>query len=343
MSLSGRLIREMGKRIPAGLARVAGRPAAVYFHGVEPAIDDERLQNNHHQTGDFRLIAKSLKTHFDVLPLAALDDVLKQPEKHPRALFLMSDDGYANTLTVAAGILEEFALPWTLFVSTHHIDTRDRNPVFLARLFAFYAAAGAHRIPNLKEAVVLADNGAFRELAADRSISALKRLDGPDAKLAVDAMVKSFPPDRLAELLKRFRSEDFLTWGQVRDLHKRGVTIGAHANWHWPMNGAQSDDTIREQAILPRQRIELEVGPCTAFAYPFGNVEDVSRAAWQAVRNAGYAHAFTTLSGSLDGRMNPHLLPRYGLGLHETRSASLIPLLRAGNARVLDWQKSLAA
>ncbi len=343
MSLSGRLFRELGKHIPAGLARFAGRPAAVFFHGVEPTTDDARLQTNHHETEVFRGIARALKAHFDVLPLTALGDVLKQPEKHQRALFLMSDDGYANTLTVAADILEELSLPWTLFVSTHHIDSREHNPVFLARLFAFFAAAGAYRLPHLKDAVVLADNNSFRELAADRVVASLKQLNGPDARQVIAAMLKILTPERAAELLTRFRSEEFLTWDQVRALDRRGVAIGAHAHWHWPMNAAQSETYIRQQAALPKLRIEAEVGPCRAFAYPFGNIEDVSREAWQAVRDEGYDHAFTTLSGSLDARMNPYLLPRYGLAPREARPASLIPLLRAGNARLLEWQKSLAA
>lgn len=344
MSISGQMFREVGKRIPARLAQLAGRPAAVFFHGVEPEIADPRLQSNHHDVETFRAIARSLKTHFDVLPLSALSDVLKQPERHPRALFLMSDDGYANTLTVAADILEELALPWTLFVSTQHIDTREHNPLFLARLFAYFAPAGGYRIPQLKDSVVLADYGGFRDIAVHRIVAALKQLNGPEARKAIAAMLKILTPERAAALITEFPSERFLTWDQVRTLAQRGVTIGAHAHWHWPMNAAQSGAYISQQATLPHQRIVQETGTApSAFAYPFGNVEDVSRTAWQAVRDAGYTHAFTTLSGSLDARMNPHLLPRYGLGLHETRSASLIPLLRTGNTRLLNWQKSLAA
>jgi peptidoglycan/xylan/chitin deacetylase (PgdA/CDA1 family) len=342
MSFSGRLFREIGKHVPAALARFAGRPAAVFFHGVAPTTEDPRIQS-HHETDAFRQIAASLKTHFDVLPLAALDDVLKQPERHPRAVFLMSDDGYANTLSVAADILDELQLPWTLFVSTHHIDTRERNPVLLARLFALFAPAGAYRLPHMKDAVVLADTNGYREIGADKLIAAMKRLNGPDARQVIAAMAKILTPERMAELAARFRSEQFLTWDEVRALAARGVAIGGHAHWHWPMNASQSESYLRQQATLPKVRIEAEVGACTAFAYPFGNTEDVSREAWQAVRDAGYSHAFTTLSGSLDRRMNPYLLPRYGLGLRETRSASLIPLLRAGNPRILDWQKSLAA
>lgn len=343
MSFSGQIFREVGKHIPARLARLAGRPAAVFFHGVEREITDPRIQSNHHDATAFRTIMGSLKAHFDVLPLEALADVLKHPEDHPRALFLMSDDGYANTLTVAAGILEELSLPWTLFISTQHIDTREYNPIFLARLFAFFAPAGGYRISHLKDSVVLADNNGFRDIAAERLVFALKQLEAPQARQAIAAMLKILTAERAARLIARFSSESFLTWDQVRAISRRGVTIGAHAHWHWPMNAAQSEGYIRLQAALPRERIEQEVGPCLAFAYPFGNVGDVSRAAWQAVRDAGYEHAFTTLSGSLGAKMNPYLLPRYGLGLHETHAASLIPLLRTGNARLLNWQKSLAA
>src|SRR5277367_3960909 len=108
------------------------------------------------------------------------------------------------------------------------------------------------------------------------------------------------------------------------------------------MNAAQSPDWLREQARGARARIADEIGDCRYFAYPFGNREDVSIQAWQAVRDAGYEHAFTTLSGSLDGGANPWLLPRYGLGSQEANLAALVPLLRAGNGRLARWQSRLA-
>jgi peptidoglycan/xylan/chitin deacetylase (PgdA/CDA1 family) len=146
----------------------------------------------------------------------------------------------------------------------------------------------------------------------------------------------------LPALLERFRSDRFLNWDEVRALKLRGVEIGAHAHLHWPMHGAQSRDYLIEQARLPRERIEAEVGPCRYFAYPFGNTPDICREAWQAVRDAGYEYGFTTLSGSLDASENRWLMPRYGLQLREPRLASVIPFLRAGNARLTAWQRQMA-
>ncbi len=122
MSRGGRMLRDLAEWCPPSLARAFGRPAALFFHGVERARSWTRRSSA--TTTTRRPSAPSWRRcarNFDVLPLSALDDVMKAPERHPRALFLMSDDGYANTLSVAADIIGD--LPWTLFVSTQHIDT----------------------------------------------------------------------------------------------------------------------------------------------------------------------------------------------------------------------------
>ena len=338
---AGYLIRQFGQRLQPGLVRHLGRPVCVLFHGVEPHTDDARVQRNHHETAAFREIAKSLKENFQVLPLSALDDVLKRPERHGRSVFLMADDGYANNLTITADILAEFGLPWTLFVSTHHIDSAQPNPIFLARLFFHYAPASRYTIPHLPPAFELGAR-AGREAIAALAIARLKTLSAPCAGEAVAAMRRALEPHGLAGLLARFASERFLSWPQIAALKQRGVEIGAHAHVHWPMHGAQSGAYLQEQARLPRARIEAEIGPCRYFAYPFGNKSDICRDAWHAVRDAGYDYAFTTLSGSLDASTNRYLLPRYGLQSREPRLASLLPLLRAGNPRLVDWQKQIA-
>jgi len=332
----GTIIRGAASWLPSGVLRPFGRPAALFFHGVEPGIDDSRVQSNHHRAACFAEIATCLKDNFDVLPLTMLPDVLRQPQRNKRAIFLMSDDGYANTLTNVADILAGFDLPWTLFVSTQHVDTAERSPVFLARLFFLFAPAGAYDIAHLGRVVL----GEDREDAARRFGTVLKSMDAARAGAAVAAMCEALPD--LPDLLKRFDSDAFLTWDQVRELKRRNVEIGAHAHAHWAMHGGQGAAYVREQASLSRARIEAEVGSCRYFAYPFGNTQDVSRDAWQAVRDAGFEYGFTTLSGTLDASTNPWLMPRYGLRAEEPRLASIIPTLRLGNGRLTGWQRLIA-
>jgi len=335
----GKTMRDAGGFLPPALLRPFGRPTAVFFHGVEHKLDDPRVQSNHHDFADFSDIAANLKHNFDVMPLAEMARVLRNPARHRRAIFLMCDDGYANNLTVASDILEQFALPWSLFVSTWHIDTAARSPVFIARLFCLFARQEKYEIPNLSGTI---DLNRDRARESDRVIAALRALDATRADEAVAAMQAAIEPALLASLLERFRSDSFLDWPQVKILKEKGVEIGAHAHVHWPMHGAQPPSYLVEQARLARARVEAEIGPCRYFAYPFGNTGDVCRAAWQAVRDAGYDYAFTTLSGSLDASRNPYLMPRYGLQMREPKLASTVPILRMGNGRLRNWQRQLS-
>jgi peptidoglycan/xylan/chitin deacetylase (PgdA/CDA1 family) len=335
----GRTLRRAGSFVPAALTRGFTRPVALFFHGVEHHVADARIQSNHHDFTAFSGIARFLKDNFDILPLTMLDEVLGAPERHRRSVFLMSDDGYANTLGVAQKILQELNLPWTLFVSTRHIDTAERNPAFLARLFGLFAPSAKYDIANLDAQLTL-DGRGDRTEAANRFVAKLTTLDADRAQAALASMRAQFPG--LDALAQRYTSDTFLTWSEVATLKAQGVEIGAHAHWHWPMHDAQSAEYVGEQARLSRARIEAEIGACRYFAYPFGNVADVGRAAWCAVRDAGYDYAFTTLSGSLDASTNRWLMPRYGLELSEPRLPALVPWLRAGNARLRSWQRQMA-
>jgi peptidoglycan/xylan/chitin deacetylase (PgdA/CDA1 family) len=324
--------------LPVQLTRAFSRPVAVFFHGVEPRILDSRVQQNHHEISAFSELAEQLKENFDVLPLTMLDTVLGAPERYRRSVFLMADDGYANNLSVAHTILQKLNLPYSIFISTRHIDGGERNPAFLARLFFLFAPGAKYDVANLCAQLILSDTE-DRDACANRWMAELKALDSERATAALQSMRAQFAG--LDAMASKFSSDAFLTWPEIAALKADGVEIGAHADFHWPMHAAQSKDYLIEQARHSRARIEAEIGPCRYFAYPFGNTEDVCRDAWRAVRDAGYDYAFTTLSGSLDASTNRWLMPRYGLELREPRLAALIPWLRAGNARLRAWQRQI--
>jgi peptidoglycan/xylan/chitin deacetylase (PgdA/CDA1 family) len=341
MTTFGRLSRWSGNWIPAALARPFGAPTAVFFHGVERRVVDPALQSNQHRLDAFEDLARLLQRDFDVLPLDAMAEVLRNPARHPRALFLMSDDGYANTLTTAAPVLKAYSLPWTLFVSTHHIDTGDFTPPTWTRLFAMEAPEGGYKLPHLENPIIL-NSYEQRAALADDVWKCLKNMVFPQAQETLGVM-KALLGKTGIDLKTKYPSETFLTWDQVRALDRDGITIGAHADIHWAMHEDQPADFLREQALRPRQRIGKEIGHCRFFAYPFGNRGDVGRGAWEAVRDAGYDYAFTTIAGTLNASANPWLLPRYGLASQETNLAAFLPVLRANNGRLRNWQSQIGA
>ena len=260
MGLSlGNMAREAGRLIPAAALRQLGQPAALFFHGVENQPGDPRLQTNHHTAETFRIIVRNLSRDFDIKPLTEIDTVLARPGAFARTVFLMSDDGYANTLAVAANILE--GLPWSLFVSTRHIDSGRPNPVFLARLFFFHAPQG-----RIFRSVFLPEDlpGRCAEprdgcVVRHRTAALSARRTG--GKKPTLRWPWHFAPGQLDSLVGRHASERFLDWEGVRPaLKARGVEIGAHADTHWPMHDGQSAAWLERQTHGARARIEAEVG-----------------------------------------------------------------------------------
>ena len=80
----------------------------------------------------------------------------------------------------------------------------------------------------------------------------------------------------------------WMSWDQVRSLKAQGFEIGAHTDTHIDL-AASDPDTVRAELRTCRQRLEREVGgDVSLFAYPFGGVDNISPAALELVREAGF-------------------------------------------------------
>jgi peptidoglycan/xylan/chitin deacetylase (PgdA/CDA1 family) len=89
-----------------------------------------------------------------------------------------------------------------------------------------------------------------------------------------------------------------LDWAQVREMHAHGVEFGSHTMTH-PMLSEVSLDEARRELVDSRRVLEDRLGaPAGLFCYPRG---DFSEPVKQAVREAGYVAACSTLPG-LNGR-----------------------------------------
>lgn len=100
----------------------------------------------------------------------------------------------------------------------------------------------------------------------------------------------------------------WMSWDQVRGLKAQGFEIGAHTDTHIDL-GAADPDTIRAELRTCRQKLEREVGGTVSlFAYPFGGTDNISPAALELVRDAGF-----TCCVSCHGGANPPVTDAFHL------------------------------
>jgi peptidoglycan/xylan/chitin deacetylase (PgdA/CDA1 family) len=80
----------------------------------------------------------------------------------------------------------------------------------------------------------------------------------------------------------------WMTWNEVRSLHKRGFEIGAHTRTHADLgrvSGPLADEEIRGA----REELIRQLGSCSdAFAYPYGGQRHLTDEARALVKAAGF-------------------------------------------------------
>jgi peptidoglycan/xylan/chitin deacetylase (PgdA/CDA1 family) len=106
------------------------------------------------------------------------------------------------------------------------------------------------------------------------------------------------------------RLPDFMSWDQLRELAKAGVTIGAHtaSHAHMPMLSAEQS---RAELAKSNVRFRAELGKQPElFAYPYGEFRLSLR---ELVIGAGYVAAFGQHSGVIHGEGDLYYLPRFAM------------------------------
>jgi peptidoglycan/xylan/chitin deacetylase (PgdA/CDA1 family) len=113
-------------------------------------------------------------------------------------------------------------------------------------------------------------------------------------------------------------SNTFVSWDQLREMAKQGVTIANHTTRHGKLPRRKKDETARQwrtritaEITDAQKKIEQEIGQAPAIiAYPYGEYDiEVQRIA----RELGYI-AFGQQSGALYQHGDLHAVPRFPFG-----------------------------
>ena len=171
----------------------------------------------------FRWQMKLLRDHFNPLPLARAVDLLEIGKLPANSVCVTFDDGYLNNLEVAQPILEEFAVPATVFVATAFSSGSNMWNDRLIDLLGRPDAATIKLDALETERVTLGDWKGRRALA-DTIIPILKYKDYREREKLLDQL---YLDNAATEADRKMMSHD-----DVIELAKKGVDIGAHTVDH---------------------------------------------------------------------------------------------------------------
>ena len=134
---------------------------------------------------------------------------------------------------------------------------------------------------------------------------------------------------RIQQDSMRFEGVDYLTWQDVRDLHKEEITFGSHTVTH-PDLRCLGPEQIEYELGYSKEVIEQKLGaPVTSFSYPFAFPEedaDFTRLLLDELENQGFENGVTAILGRAGLRNNRFFLPRLPVNSWDDESLFLAKL-----------------
>ncbi|MFM1885195.1 MAG: hypothetical protein RL026_352 [Pseudomonadota bacterium] len=223
----------------------------------------------------------------------------------PRLASITFDDGYEDNYTIAAPLLRERGMPWSLYVSSGGL--KEVQPLW-------WDAAAAALLRWRQPVLDLTDSGL---LQFSRPI-AVPQGDRTSFVQTVLGKLWQLPMERAAPLLERIsasaNSGDAparMTAEQISRLLDAGVEIGCHTVRH-PNLTLCTDAAIHAEVTQAKTALrELTGADTTGFAYPSGFVDPrVARA----VKAAGCGYALAVDGQPNVGRTDRYRIQRLYLG-----------------------------
>jgi peptidoglycan/xylan/chitin deacetylase (PgdA/CDA1 family) len=303
MLVGARAIKSDGRgKGPAMMSRRAKEGVVLLYHRVGGTDPDPHRLNV--PTDAFATQMEWLSRTCAVVSIGEMVEGARRGSLPSRAVAVTFDDGYLDTLVVAAPILERFKLPATCFVTTAGLD--GPHEFWWDKLAA--ALLGDGDVPpsidtRLTEGPVSmpTTTRGLRLFAHNRIYHALVRATSSERDRAMAEILRWSPTARLSPLCRR------MTADEIRTLARGAFDIGAHTATH-PLLPLLSSDGQAAEISASRGELERVVGrPVTSVAYPFGGFDETTLSA---TREAGIGLGFTCGQRSLDGSARLLALPR---------------------------------
>lgn len=272
---------------------VCGEEGHVY---AEPAICVTPEAFERHMT--------YLASRYRVLPLPEAAAYIRAGKTlPPNAVAITFDDGYADNLN-AARTLHRLGLNGTFYITAGCL--KGEAP--------FWPSEIRQLVARITAPVVELDAGGTRV-----TIPFATEADRRAATRRLARLFKSNPipvRERLREQLRAAAgggdtTSYMLTWDELREMHRLGMTIGAHTVTHPNLPNAGIDDA-RAEIVGSKARLEKELdAQVTMFSYPNGGAErymtpEIARL----VREAGFEAATTSWNGFATAKSDVYALER---------------------------------
>ena len=142
----------------------------------------------------------------------------------------------------------------------------------------------------------------------------------------------------LEEEIADGRTRVSMNWNNIRELKKRGHSIGVHGKNHLRLSNNLSADALMEEIVESKLAIEQAIGEsCNTFCWIGGERDAYCAEAARIISETGYEFGLMTCCGVVTNQTNRLQLHRFNIESHF--SVRQIRLVLGGFYEMLYWSK----
>lgn len=249
-----------------------------------------------------------LSRYYQVVDLGQLMRRLDEGgEIPPNVVALTFDDGYRDNYELAYPVLQRYGVPATIFLATGFVNRQE--------LLWNDKVRYALKHTNCQELILnfegerrypLQTSGQRLAAACDILYRFFHILHSEKLRL-VDEICAQLKVRDFGELW-----DSMLTWKQIQEMNKAGISFGAHTVTH-PILSRLPLDHAREEILQSKRNIEERLdAPVDLFAYPVGRPVDFNEELKSVVRKLGFRAAVSTIFGTNTADTDRYALCRGG-------------------------------
>ncbi len=231
-----------------------------------------------------------IKRNYRIISVSQMAKELGDPDVQGRAVVVTFDDGYGDIFSEAFPILRDYGIPATIYLTGQAIETGEL-PWYDRIFLRLQHAENILNVTLDKPHTFQLDSKAVRLVAAEKIVTYLRSIPDDERRAWCANFEKQVPVPR------HTLRGSMLTWDEIREMHRAGITFGAHTMTH-PVVSRLLPEALRDEVSQSKRLVEQRLDTAVnEFAYPFGKVRDCGTAAASTLKQLGFLTALTTIVG----------------------------------------------
>lgn len=293
------------------LRRINKTPRILFWHGID-FIKNSQVEAESFHVNEFKKQIDFLVRNYEIISIEEFYQRFMCNSFTNKEVVLTFDDGYLNNLTIVAPYLTKKNIPFTVFISTEHVEKNILFPTSVERIVVLGSDIKEISVPSLGINKLNITSNGMRNEIHEKIRYALKTQPLHMVNKIIAELKCNLTENNYNELVDLYSSVKPMNWEQVTRLKDLGATIGSHCKDHICCHANQDIDELKiqvcESKIILEDKLKFK---CDFFAYPNGDYTEISN---EIVRESGYKMGFSVEKKRISKSLNNiSAIPRLGV------------------------------